>query len=123
MCRRSSDALLATMGVFVEEPSLDWKQYAEEFEKCHGFSKMFQAKEKLTGINPVECFVQDLQANSMPTELRCAYIKTVKGDAQYDIRARKGNNLNVEEQVDCLLDLATDRNVLGRMFAGYASWV
>lgn len=105
------------------EPSLDWKEYAWNFEQFHGFSKVTQAKKKLEGINPVECFVEDLQANNKIAKFRTYYIKNVKGDAQYDTRAKKGNCLNVEEQVDCLLDLATDRNVLGRMYQGYSAWV
>lgn len=121
--RRSSDALLSTMGVFVKEPSLDWRQYAGQFEKCHGFTKVIQAREKLKGINPVKCFIQDLKANTRLKNSREDCIKIVKGDPLYDVRAQKGDDLSVEEQVDCLLDLATDRNVLGRMFHGYTAWI
>lgn len=29
---------------------------------------------------------------------------------------------NVDEQISCLLDLATDKNVLGRCYIGWSSW-
>lgn len=122
--RRSSDPLLSTMEVFVREPSLDWEKYAGAFKSSTGFTKVFQAQIKLEGINPVECIVYDLQANARIKDTVDDYIKIVKGDPQFDVRARKkSESLSVEEQVDCLLDLATDRNALGRMYRGYCPWV
>lgn len=112
------------MEVFVKEPSLDWEKYAGKFENIHGFTKVFQAKRKLEGINPVQCIVHDLMTNACIQDTIDDYLKIVKGDPQYDVRARKGSDLlSVEEQVDCLLDLATDRNVLGRMYPGYQPWI
>lgn len=106
----------------MKEPSLEWKQYAGQFETVHGFSKVVQTKMKLEGINPVECAIQDVKANSR-TNARDDYIALARGDAQFDVRARKGNDLSVEDQVDCLLDLATDRNLLARIYVGYTPWV
>ena len=31
--------------------------------------------------------------------------------------------LTVEEQVDCLVDLATDKNVIGRIYVGWSPWI
>ena len=31
--------------------------------------------------------------------------------------------LTVEEQVDCLVDMATDGNILGRIFIGWSPWI
>lgn len=68
--------------------------------------------------------IEDLMANVKVKSVVDDYIKIVKGEPQYDVRARKGGNLlSVEEQVECLIDLATDRNTLGRMYRGYMAWV
>ena len=31
--------------------------------------------------------------------------------------------LTVEEQVDCLVDMATDANILGRIYIGWNPWI
>lgn len=121
--RRSSHPLLSTMEVFVKEPSLDWIRYAIAFEGVHHFTKVAQAKKKLEGINPVECVVQDLLVNSQLNDCINDYVRNARGDPEQDVRARKNNNISVEEQVECLLNLATDRNILGRMYEGYTSWI
>ena len=33
------------------------------------------------------------------------------------------HNLSAEDQADCLIDLATDPNVLGRAWRGWKSWL
>lgn len=111
------------MEVFVKEPSLEWITYSGRFEALHGCSKVSQARKKLEGVNPVEPFIQDLQVNCNLRENKDSYISLVKGDVKEDIRARKGHVVSIEEQIDCLLDLATDRNVLGRMYEGYCPWI
>lgn len=121
--KRNCDPLLSTMEVFVKEPSLDWQQYASAFERVHNFTKVLQAKRKLEGVNPVESVIQYLEANSSITGFTDDYVRIAKGEPHNDIRARKEGVLSVEEQVDCLLDLATDRNVLGRMYCGYLPFV
>lgn len=123
-CNR--DALLATMNIFIQEPSLDWKEYASQYFKIHDESKITQAQEKLAGANPVLIFVKDLQANACFDkcgDYKNAYIKLVRGDPDYNVRAKFQQQMSTEKQIECLIDLATDRNILGRMYAGYAPWV
>lgn len=126
--KSNRDALLATMNVFIQEPSMDWKEYANHYYKVHNESKMIQAQQKLSGVNPTLIFVKDLEANPnfhKYNDYKEAYIKLVKGDPDSDPRASqlKQTNLSTEKQVECLIDLATDRNILGRMYAGYTSWI
>lgn len=46
------------------------------------------------------------------------------GDSSTNLRARVGKRCDsVEEQVDCLIDHATDSNVLGRTYGGWEAWV
>ena len=51
-------------------------------------------------------------------------LQVVTGDKAHDIRARVPNSgLSVEQQVACLLNQATDPNILGRVYAGWEAWV
>ena len=46
------------------------------------------------------------------------------GDKVQDIRAKLDKkNLSPEQQVACLLNQATDRNILGRVWAGWEPWM
>ena len=46
------------------------------------------------------------------------------GDRQHNIRAAvEVHCSSVEEQVACLIDLATDTNILGRTWQGWEPWV
>lgn len=48
----------------------------------------------------------------------------VLGTPEHNVRARvAAAGLSVENQVDCLIDQATDPNVLGRVWAGWEPWV
>lgn len=46
------------------------------------------------------------------------------GSAEHNVRATlPAAGLSVEKQVDCLLDQATDPNVLGRVWQGWEPWM
>lgn len=128
--RNNSNSLLATMNVFIEEPSLDWLEHAsrsETFDKANVKNdflktKIDQAKRKLNGANSAKILIEDLSSGR--SQYKDAYIKLVKGDVQHNKRTQCADeNLTVEDQVECLLDHATDYNLLGRMYGGWKSWV
>lgn len=51
-------------------------------------------------------------------------LAVAQGKEQHNIRARLGDkDLSVEDQVDCLLDQATDPNILGRVWIGWEPWI
>lgn len=51
-------------------------------------------------------------------------INIAKGDPNHNIRTRTCQKcFSVKEQVECLIDLATDPYVLGSMWVGWQSWV
>lgn len=121
--KRNSKSLLATMNIFIKDPSLEWKNYAADYEAVHGESKIMQAKEKLKGVNPVVVLVKDLEANKLVRQKYLnVYVNLAKGTIN-NVRKKTDEYLSVEEQVQCLIDLATDRNILGRMYIGYRPWV
>lgn len=46
------------------------------------------------------------------------------GAKEHNVRAQlPAEGLTVEKQVDCLLDQATDPNVLGRAWVGWEPWM
>lgn len=128
--RNNSNSLLATMNVFIEEPSLDWLEHAARFENVEEsnlqnwfpLTKVKQAQRKLKGASSTKILIEDLLAGN--NKSAAAYVKLVTGDPQYNKRVKiEDENLTAEEQVECLLDHATDYNLLGRMFGGWRSWV
>lgn len=52
------------------------------------------------------------------------YLELLNGQQQHNIRARLAeNDLTVEEQVHCLIDMATDPALLGILFYGFQPWI
>ncbi|XP_023014378.2 DNA-dependent protein kinase catalytic subunit [Leptinotarsa decemlineata] len=132
--RVNGSSLLATMNVFIEEPSLDWLENAKMFEGADSSEeqprwypkvKVEQAKRKLYGASSTKIMAEELIAGTRVEEYTAAYVRHVKGDLDRDVRAKFADreDLSPEEQVDCLIDHATDYNLLGRMFVGWAPWV
>lgn len=51
-------------------------------------------------------------------------VAVARGQESHNIRARhKEKDLSVEEQVECLIDQATDPNILGRVWVGWEPWI
>ena len=64
-----------------------------------------------------------LGSHSKAANFKCL-LKVLSGDKDYDIRAKvPSTGLNVEQQVACLLNQATDPCILGRVYAGWEPWV
>lgn len=129
--RKNSSALLSTMNVFIEEPSLDWIENASRNgEAATGATwdpaqKLEQVKRKLNGAKSTDIMVEDLRAGHQARRNYMeAYINLVLGLPDHDARARfQDNILSAEDQIDCLIDHATDYNLLGRMFEGWTPWI
>ena len=73
---------------------------------------------------PLVCCRDELRlGHGRHRHLKC-YEKLLMGDRQSDTRAKlPPSGLSVDQQVDCLLDLATDPNILGRVFTGWEPWM
>ncbi|XP_065898419.1 DNA-dependent protein kinase catalytic subunit-like isoform X2 [Dysidea avara] len=133
--RYSPDTLLNTMDVFVKEPSLDWKMFARKQAQTQGGDpdthetwypreKVDQAKKKLLGYNSAHIMETDLKLGHGKSQ-EFPYLRTILlGDKRHNKRAQVGVKCDtVEEQVACLIDHATDVNILGRTWAGWEPWV
>ncbi|XP_025836118.1 DNA-dependent protein kinase catalytic subunit-like [Agrilus planipennis] len=128
--RKNRQVLLATMSVFLKEPSLEWLDYAKnselknDSETWYPEQKILHCREKLEGVNPAKIMIEELQAGNSPFVE--GFIDLVKGDPQYNVRATTtttGNKLSEEDQVKCLIDQATDENILGRQWLGLEMWI
>nr|CAD7440345.1 unnamed protein product [Timema bartmani] len=128
--RKNHSILLATMEVFVLEPSIDWLEHARKQNKNIHASTSFRkvdedswfprqkvslARKKLEGANPAAITEEELQSGIMSSSVALKEIlKVARGDAEHNKRARlPDTNLTPEKQVDCLLDQATDYHLLG----------
>jgi len=132
--QENKDVLLSTMDVFVTEPLLDWEKLAQRLVSQQGGKKdsawfpkrkIEIATKKLEGGNPAHIICLELE-ESVHKKAAClpSLLKIVLGDPKHNPRASVGEQCDtVAEQVDCLVDLATDPNVLCRMYSGWASWI
>ncbi|XP_027494416.1 DNA-dependent protein kinase catalytic subunit isoform X2 [Corapipo altera] len=137
--RSDPDLLISTMDVFVKEPSLDWKNFEERQLKKGGtwikeintsevnwypLQKVNYVRRKLTGANPAIITCDELRLGH--EKLRCYkdFAAVARGNANHDIRAKEPEDgLSEETQVRCLIDQATDPNILGRVWEGWEPWM
>ena len=132
--------LQGVLGVFLREPLLDWQKEARMLSTegaAHAGLKVELAKARLSGSHPAEVTVAELEAMHSRRSHWKALKTIVEGDPQRDERARiragterdgnaadvPGGRLTVEQQVACLLDQATDPNILGRTWEGWKPFV
>ncbi|XP_067887902.1 DNA-dependent protein kinase catalytic subunit isoform X2 [Heterodontus francisci] len=137
--RLDPDLLLSTMDVFVKEPSLDWKNFEQKQIKKGGtwsnfvntneinwypMQKVNYAKRKLEGANPSTITRDELRLGHEKSKAYASYVAVAMGDKDHNVRAREPEEgLSVERQVDCLIDQATDPNILGRVWVGWEAWM
>ena len=116
--RNNSQTLLATMSVFIFEPSLEWAETG-----WNPYQKLSLAKSKLEGVSSAAIMIEELQArNGDNPELIAKYVDHIKVSVT-NCDARKKHPLNVDMQVKSLIEHATDYNLLGRMYCGWEAWV
>lgn len=137
--RDDPDLLLNTMDVFVKEPSLDWKNFELKQLKKGGtwtesvntkeinwfpLQKVNFARRKLEGANPSVITSEELCLGFEKNPEYKGMLAVARGEKEHNIRARHNEkDLSVEDQVDCLLDQATDPNILGRVWTGWKPWI
>ncbi|CAM9696819.1 unnamed protein product, partial [Phaeothamnion confervicola] len=91
--------------------------------------KIVNARKKFAGFNPVGMFVDDLENN--PNVRRYKSLAALRAIAAGSIAAGRARAapehadgpLLVATQVRCLMDMATDPDVLGRQWVGLAMWL
>lgn len=126
--RNNSKPLLSTMNVFIKEPSLEWMDWQLRENTPGGYKwcpekKLEHVRRKLEGASSVEIMVEELEDRFGKKVHIDKYIEYVKGNQRDNVRAKLSGNLSVEQQVACLIDHATDFNLLSRLFGGFEAWV
>ncbi|XP_058033644.1 DNA-dependent protein kinase catalytic subunit [Ahaetulla prasina] len=137
--RINQDVLINTMDIFVKEPSLDWKNFelkqlrkggtwAKEINtdevNWYPLQKVKFARRKLAGANPAVITCDELRLGHEKSEAFREYVSVAQGSKQFNIRAREPQDGLAEEiQVKCLIDQATDPNILGRTWQGWEPWM
>ncbi|KAL0088017.1 hypothetical protein F4703DRAFT_1975680 [Phycomyces blakesleeanus] len=145
--QKDTQILLNTMNVFIKEPLLDWKRAAKkqavsqkntskatdsaslplsnkDTSEWYPQQKLENARRKLTGENPTTIVLSELAMGHKDKYYYSGLETVVRGSPLLNMRAKTGTVCqNTKEQVQCLLDLATDPNILGRMWVGWASYL
>uniref|UniRef100_A0A8C8B914 DNA-dependent protein kinase catalytic subunit n=1 Tax=Otus sunia TaxID=257818 RepID=A0A8C8B914_9STRI len=137
--RVDPDLLISTMDVFVKEPSLDWKNFEQRQLKKGGtwikeintsevnwypLQKVNYVKRKLTGANPATITCDELRLGHEKSPYYSDFAAVARGNADHNIRAKEPEDgLSEETQVRCLIDQATDPNILGRVWEGWEPWM
>lgn len=137
----SREDIVATLQVFVEDPLVEWTERASTDNKAHGKSDdddgpaestrdfcrrlIDTAERKLSQYNPAHIMEADLAAGHKGKKWFAGAVKVVQGGAEtvrYDALQRGVQCESVSEQVDCLIDMATDPNILARTYFGWDPW-
>ncbi|ODN03733.1 DNA-dependent protein kinase catalytic subunit [Orchesella cincta] len=123
----SSETLLTVADVFIQEPSMDWLKIRQRPSSNQEEDVQTPSNEtwapieimarKLRGHNPTHLLLEELKVQ--PKEIVAAYSKIAQ-DGRIHVEK---DEVSIEEYVDVLLDLATDKNVLSRLYSGWNSWV
>ncbi|GAB1300036.1 DNA-dependent protein kinase catalytic subunit [Apodemus speciosus] len=137
--RSCAGLLTDTMEVFVKEPSFDWKGFEKIMLRKGGSwiqeinvteknwypqHKIHYAKRKLAGANPAAITCDELRLGHEASPAFGSYTAVARGNKDYNIRAQEPESrLSEETQVKCLVDQATDPNILGRTWEGWEPWM
>lgn len=137
--RSGADLLLTVMDVFVKDPSFDWKNFEQIMLKKQGSwtqkvnvtennwyprQKICFAKRKLAGANPAAITCEELCLGHETAFAFEDFTAVARGLQDYNIRAQEPDSgLSEETQVKCLVDQATDPNILGRTWEGWEPWM
>ena len=84
-------------------------------------------RDKLNGRHPSHIMSDEMKATEQPKVRQnlTSYLRLVHGpDSQRaDVAAIGCKNLDVDTQVDCLIDIATDKEILSRSWIGLQAWL
>jgi DNA-dependent protein kinase catalytic subunit len=144
--KQNREIILNIMQVFVKEPHLDWKSQAKKFElRVHTDSeepllsssmsldsdvswyaqKISIAEKKLSGWSSSAIMQEELRLSQHAQKPHFqAALQLIAGDPSHDIRAQTAaNNLSISDQINVLIDHASDPNILGRTWQGWAPFI
>ena len=123
------------LDMFVKEPTIDWLKEAKKLsEKQHKDenqtildwnpeTRIKIVKRKLNGANPMVITRDELNIGFLrgPAYLE-VYKKISNGNAESQRQLLPEYGLNVEDQVTCLIEMATDPYILAASYVGWDPW-
>jgi len=133
--QQNKEVLMNTMDVFINEPLLDWLKISKRFAKDLGNKdyadptffpqqKIDIVEKKLSLHNPSYITMEELDKSIHVNKFYYPELKKVVLGEPPHIRSQTPEICSsVAQQIDCLIDQATDPNVLGRMYIGWSSFV
>ncbi|XP_039282954.1 DNA-dependent protein kinase catalytic subunit [Nilaparvata lugens] len=132
--RKRKLLIMASIEVFIHEPLMDWAQQAKYFAILKGVDisdtdyeylprdKIERARKKLDGANPAVVMAEDLSSGHRSKPYYVYVLAMVNGDKSNLRSSKSKHGLTVREQVECLIDLATDEHILGKSYVGLKAW-
>ena len=141
----NQDTLIAMADVFINEPLLDWDLRATNDIKsgkygsvdvdegdsktvAYAKNKVDSLRQKLNRVNPVDITLDLVNKNKSLKQKQGALrkvqdcVRGQRGCKRKEPHFAQKKCASVLDQVDVLIDLATDKNILGRTYSGWAAW-
>lgn len=81
------------------------------------------AKKKLHGGHPVSLIDEELGMSRIDPAFIEGYRNVLQGDEECIRNQLPHVNLTVDQQVSCLIDIATDPAILGVCYDGFIPWI
>ncbi len=132
--RNVSDTIVICLEIFTKEPTIDWlNESKKKFVALEDNdvlvwdpeTRVKLSERKLLGANPRKITEEELSSGMVASDPNVlnVYLKILNGEKGKNIRAElPDDKLSVDQQVSCLVDLATDNYVLGSTYFGWDPW-
>lgn len=136
--RDFSSTILICLEVFIKEPTLDWQmrskmksfgtaetEVSQASSSWNPESRIAIVQRKLEGANPMKILKDELSIGQVAADEKHfkAYERLVDGDEDNVRRRMNEDGLTVEEQVSCLINMATDKALLACIYLGWDPWI
>ena len=135
--RKNQHVLGSIMRIFLDEPLLDWRKNAhmqnrgaenQQSSEEFGQAQIDSISRKLRGENPMQILLTGLRQtkHAKDEETWSMHQDAVKGAARSRRRkddVQHSQKLSVQDQVEVLVDMATDGGICGRQWHGGSLWV
>lgn len=129
----NKEIILTCLEVFVKEPTLDWlmQSKAKSIGHIDGSGYLWNPENrieivhrKLDGANPINTLIDEMRNGvvSKNAEVFEAYQGIIKGTNDGKRRRLAADNLSIEDQITCLIELATDPTILATTYLGWNGW-
>lgn len=136
--RNNKEAILLFLEVFINEPTLDWllSSKLKRVGNNEGSNitpaawnpekRIDIVKQKIDGVNPTNIITEELSFGNLKDPVLKAYKSMINGNEDC-IRQKfkdspSGEILTVEDQITCLIEMATDKAILATTYLGWDAW-